>query len=254
MGVLLAVLAATIGLGSLLIGTTIAWVWDVPKKLVAAVLAIGAGVLIATLALALVDEAQKASGPWLVALAFGVGAGLYVAADAGVTRLSQKHQEHEEHKRGRNATAKRGGDSEGGIAPIATGALLDGIPEAIVIGLAAVGGNFPVAIVAAVALGNIPEGLAGTVPLKKSGRSAGRAFGIWGGIALACIAVAALSAAFMEGAGDEVVAIAQAFGAGALLAMVANAMLPEAYELEHRATGLLTAAGFVVAFLLHELL
>ena len=254
MGVLLAVLAATIGLGSLLIGTTVAWVWDVPKKLVAAVLALGAGVLIATLALALVDEAETSSGPWLVTAAFAAGAVLYVGADAGVTRLSQKHQEHEEHKRGRNVTAKRGGESEGGSAAIATGALLDGIPEAIVIGVAAVSGTFPVAIVAAVALGNIPEGLAGTVPIKKSGRSAWYAFGLWGGIAAASIAVAALSALFLRDAGDEVVAIAQAFGGGALLAMVANAMLPEAYEIEHRATGLLTAAGSLVAFLLHELL
>lgn len=254
MGVMLAVLAATVGIGSLLIGTTIAWVWDVPRKLVAGTLALGAGVLIATLALALVDEAEKSSGPWLVAAAFAVGAVLYVGADAGVARLSRWHGDDEAHERGRNATAKRGGESEGGIAPIATGALLDGIPEAIVIGFAAVSATFPVAIVAAVALGNIPEGLAGTVPLKKSGRSAGRAFGIWGAIALVCIAVAGLSAGFIADASDHVVAIAQAFGGGALLAMVANAMLPEAYEVEHRATGLLATAGFVVAFLLHELL
>lgn len=246
-------LASTIGIGSLLIGTAVAWWWDVPRKVVAAVLALGAGVLIATLALALVDEAQKMSGPWLVAAAFAAGAVLYVGADLGVTRLSQKHQEHEDKKRVRNVTARRGGDSEGGIAPIAAGALLDGIPEAIVIGLATVGGNFPVAIVAALALGNIPEGLAGTIPLKKSGRSAARAFGIWGAIAAACIAVATVSAAFMKGAGHEVVAVAQAFGGGALLAMVANAMLPEAYEIERRATGLFTAVGFIVAFLLHEL-
>ena len=254
MTVLTAALAAGIGVGTLLVGALIGWRFDVSRRAVAAVMAFGAGVLIATLALELVTEASEAGGPWPVVLGFAGGALLYVAGDALVTRLARarRHPAHESTG-SRNVTAKRGGDTPGGGAPIAVGALLDGIPEAIVIGLAAATGGFPVAIVAAIGLSNVPEGLAGTVPLRRAGRGPRFVFGLWGAITALAVVAAILSVAFLQGATGAAIAVVQSVAAGALLAMVCNAMIPEAFEEDHWATGLLATAGFLVAFVIGEL-
>ena len=252
-----AALASLVGIGALLVGAAIAWRWDVSTRVTAAVMAFGAGVLIATLALELVADANEAGGVWPVVIGFASGAVLYVGGDALVTRLATRHRQHAHQRSGsgsRNATAQRGGDSPGGGAPIAVGALLDGIPEAIVIGLAAASGGFPVAVVAAIGLSNVPEGLAGTVPLKRSGRGAGFVFGLWGGITALAIAATVVAVLFLQGAPDATVAVIQSVAAGALLAMVCNAMIPEAFDEDHWATGLIATAGFLVAFALAELL
>ncbi|GIG54233.1 ZIP family metal transporter [Demequina activiva] len=250
-----AALASLVGIGALLVGAAIAWRWDVSKRVTAGVMAFGAGVLIATLALELVTEAHEAGGVWPVVIGFAGGALLYVGGDALVTRLAQRHRHPAQVPSGsRNATAKRGGDSPGGGAPIAVGALLDGIPEAIVIGLAAASGGFPVAIVAAIGLSNVPEGLAGTVPLKRSGRGAGFVFGLWAGITALAVLATVIAVLFLQGAPGATIAVIQSVAAGALLAMVCNAMIPEAFEQDHWATGLLATAGFLVAFALGELL
>lgn len=254
MTVLTAALASTVGIGALLIGALGGWRFDVSKRAVAAVLAFGAGVLIATLALELVVEAHEAGGVWPVVAGFASGAVLYVGGDALVSRLAarQRHPDHAPSD-SRNKTAKRGGDSPGGGVPIAVGALLDGIPEAIVIGLAAASGGFPVAIVAAIGLSNIPEGLAGTVPLRRSGRGAGFIFGLWGSITALAVLAAVIAVLFLQDASGATIGVIQSIAAGALLAMVANAMIPEAFEEEHWATGLIATAGFLVAFVLGEL-
>ncbi|WP_297081822.1 ZIP family metal transporter [uncultured Demequina sp.] len=253
MTVLTAAVAALVGIGALLLGAAIAWLWDVPRRTVAGVMAFGAGVLIATLALELVTEASEAGGVVPVVAGFAGGALLYVGGDALVSRLAAARRHPTIEPSGsRNATAKRGGDTPGGGAPIAVGALLDGVPEAIVIGLAAASGGFPVAIVAAIGLSNIPEGLAGTAPLKRSGRGAGFVFGLWGAITAIAVLATVVAVLFLQDAPGSTIAIIQSIAAGALLAMVCNAMIPEAFEEEHWATGLLATAGFLVAFVLGE--
>jgi len=251
MTVVTAAFAALVGIGALLIGAAIAWFWDVPRRTVAGVMAFGAGVLIATLALELVTEASEAGGVVPVVAGFAGGALLYVGGDALVSRLAARRRHPTVAPSGsRNATAKRGGDTPGGGAPIAVGALLDGVPEAVVIGLAAATGGFPVAIVAAIGLSNVPEGLAGTAPLKRSGRGAGFIFGLWGAITAIAVLATVVAVLFLQDAPGSTIAIIQSIAAGALLAMVCNAMIPEAFEEEHWATGLLATAGFLVAFVL----
>lgn len=254
MTVATAAVASLVGIGALLIGAAIGWRFDVSRRTVAGVLAFSAGVLVATLALELVVEAHEAGGVGPVVIGFAAGALLYVGGDEAITRLARAHR-HPSHlpSGSRNKTARRGGDTPGGGVPIAVGALLDGIPEAIVIGLAAATGGFPVAIVAAIGLSNVPEGLAGTVPLKRSGRSGRFVAGLWGGITLLAVIAAIIAVLFLQDASGATIGVIQSIAAGALLAMVSNAMIPEAFEREHWATGLLATAGFLVAFVLGEL-
>ncbi|WP_062076472.1 ZIP family metal transporter [Demequina globuliformis] len=253
MGIGVAALASAIGIGTLLVGAWVAWRWNVSRRAVAAVMAFGAGVMVATLALELVAEAADGGGVWPVVVGFSTGAVLYVAGDLAIGKLSKRRAARQAADGSRNITARRGGDSPGDGGAIAVGALLDGVPEAIVIGLSALTGQFPVAIVAAIGLSNIPEGLAGTVPLKKSGRPARFVFGLWAGITAIATVAAVVGAVVLAGAPPEVLAVTTSIAAGALLAMVCNAMIPEAFAEDHWATGLIAAAGFLVAFVLNEL-
>lgn len=250
MSILIAAVSAAVGIGALLIGAGIAWRWALPRRAVAGVMAFGAGVLIATLTLELVTEAKDGVGVWPVVVGFTCGAVGYVVLDGLVDRLAKRQGARSSS---RNATAQRGGDSEGGGLSIAVGALLDGIPEAIVIGLSALTGGFPVGLVVAIGLSNVPEGLAGTVPLKRAGRPLRFVLALWGGITLLGALAATLGASVLLAASPAVIAVVISTAAGALLAMVANAMIPEAYEEDHWATGLIVTAGFLVAFVLGEL-
>lgn len=249
--VLNAALAAALGIGTLLVGAAIAWRFDLSRRAVAGVLAFGAGVLIATLTLDLVADAVEAADVWPVVIGFGTGAVLYVFLDQLVAKNAARTGQGTASS---NVVTRRGGATPGGGLSIAVGSLLDGIPEALIIGLSALSGQIPVGLVVAIALSNVPEGLAGTVPLKKSGRPAKEVFGLWAGITVAAVLSATLGAAILSTAPVWLVAAVVAGAAGALLTMVANAMIPEAFEDAHWRTGLLVTLGFLVAFVLGEVL
>jgi ZIP family zinc transporter len=89
--------------------------------------------------------------------------------------------------------------------------------------------------------------------MRKAGRSASYIFGVWGGIAIASGIAALIGNVALEGAGPEVTAATSAIAAGAILAMLADTMLPEAFEETHEYTGLITVAGFLAAFILSKL-
>jgi ZIP family zinc transporter len=143
--------------------------------------------------------------------------------------------------------------SAGGGMAIAIGALLDGVPESTVIGLGLLqGGAVGTVMVAAVFLSNVPEGLSSAIGMKRAGRGAGYVFGIWAAIALASAAAAALGFVIFDAASPHAVALTTAFAAGAVLAMLVDTMIPEAYAVAHVAAGLITVAGFLVGFALSK--
>ncbi len=129
--------------------------------------------------------------------------------------------------------------------------LLDGIPESVAIGGSLIGGgSVGVAVVVAVFLSNVPESLSAATGLRKAGHSTRWILGLWTSVALASSLAAALGYAFLGGAPPEVVAVIQAFAAGAILTMLADTMMPEAFEHGGSSVGLVTVLGFSVAFLL----
>ena len=132
---------------------------------------------------------------------------------------------------------------------IAVGALLDGVPESVVLGMTLLGGGgVGVPVLAAIFISNLPEGLSSAAGMKANGRSARYVFGVWGGIAVASGLAGMCGALFLEGAAPETVAVITAIAAGAILAMVADTMIPEAFEKAHLYTGLITTLGFISAF------
>lgn len=232
----------------LVLGAAAAWWARVPPRLVAGVMAFGAGVLISALSFELVDEAERSGGLLPTALGFLAGALAYVAANAA---LAHRGARHRKRSGGHQPTEE---ESRGSGAAIAIGALLDGVPESVVLGLSlAGGGKVGAAVLAAVAISNLPEGLSSAAGMKRAGRPAAYVFGVWGAITVACGLSALLGNLLLAGTPSATIAVITAVAAGAILTMIADTMIPEAFERTHVLTGLITTLGFLTSFTLDRL-
>lgn len=233
---------------ALLIGAAVGYLTTLPQRLIAAVMAFGGGVLISALSFELMDEAYSQGGFTATAIGFLGGAVIYSAANLYLARRGAKHRKRSDGKQPSEA------DEGGSGLAIAVGALLDGIPESIVIGVTMIGGGAVSAVaVAAIFISNVPEGLSSSAGMKKAKRPPGYIFGLWGAIAAISGVAALLGFAVFSHFSDAVVAATTAVAAGAILAMLADTMIPEAFEYAHNLTGLITVAGFLIAFMLSKL-
>jgi ZIP family zinc transporter len=216
-----------------------------PQRLIATVTAFGSGVLISALSFELMEKAFRQGGFDSTAAGFIGGAAVFTGANWIVSRQGAKYRKRSgDHQR----------DEGGSGVAVAIGALLDGIPESIVIGLGLLSGKgVPIVAVVAIFLSNFPEGLSSATGMKRAKRSRAYVLGVWGSIAAASGIASLAGYVFFEGVSPEIVAATTATAAGAILAMLADTMLPEAFETVHDFTGLITVAGFLTAFLIGKL-
>lgn len=233
---------------ALLLGAAVGYLARVPQRLIAAIMAFGSGVLISALSFDLMDEAYHRGGFAATACGFLGGAAVYTAVNVFLARLGAKHR-----KRSGDMQPRAEDDGGTGLA-IAAGALLDGIPESIVIGLSLLeGGMVSFVAVIAIFLSNIPEGLSSAAGMRRAGRDPGYVFGVWGGIALVSGIAAVVGYTVFRNFSQEVIAGTTATAAGAILAMLVDTMIPEAFQEAHAFAGLITVAGFLAAFLLTKM-
>ena len=237
-----------LGGGALVLGAAVAWFAAVPRRVIATIMAFGSGVLISALAFDLTAEAVSTGGVLATAGGFLAGALVYVLANVALARRGARHRK----RSGRQQPSER--EQSGSGAAIAVGALLDGIPESVVLGVGLLGGRgVSTAVIAAVVISNVPEGLSSAAGMRQAGRGARYVFGVWSGIALASGAAAAVGFLALGGASPELVAVITAVAAGAIHTMVADTMIPEAFESTHVLTGLITSVGFLTAFTIRHL-
>lgn len=232
---------------ALVVGSLLGYFLNVPQRLIAAVMAFGSGVLISALSFELMDEAYQKGGFMATGVGFLIGATVYTLANRLLAAEGAKHR-----KRSGDQQASQRQDASSGVA-IALGALLDGIPEAIVIGLSMLEGS-TVSMVAVIAifLSNVPESLSGSAGMKNAGRSKFYIFGIWWGIALISGVASWVGYTIFQQFSVRVVAATMAIAAGAILAMLVDTMIPEAFEQTHDFAGLITVIGFLAAFILSK--
>jgi len=240
--VLAAALWGFIGASALLIGAVVAFAIDIPIKVRGLIQGFGAGVLFGAVAYDLVEEAVNAqAGGFAVGLGFGLGAVVFFVGSVVIDQIGSSGATPG------GAPAAAGGRRTAGLA-ILLGTVLDGIPESIVLGLTFVpGAGVTVSILLAVFLSNIPEALSATADLAESGTTRRRILEIWTGVTLSSAAAAGVGFAMLDVVGPRLIVATQAFAAGALLAMLAESMIPEAYETGGRPVGLATALGFALA-------
>jgi ZIP family zinc transporter len=249
-GALQAALWGLLAGSALVVGAAVGYWMSLPQRAVAAVMAFGSGVLISALSFELMDEAYARGGFLWTMAGFLGGAAAYTAANLLINRRGGKHRKrsgHHPHERQQSS-------QDGSGLAIAVGALLDGVPESVVIGVSLLAGpGVSLVTVAAVFLSNVPEGLSSAAGMRKAGRSAAYVFGIWTAIALASAAAAWMGYALLAGAGAGTIALVMAVAAGGILAMLVDTMIPEAFDIAHEYAGLITVAGFLVAFMLSKL-
>lgn len=232
-----------LGGGALVLGALVAWSLRVPQVVVASVMAFGSGVLISAVAFDLMAEAAETGGLPATAVGFLGGAVVYLGANALLARRGARHRK-------RSGGQQPSEDEQSGSgAAIAVGALLDGVPESVVLGVGLLsGGAVSLPVLAAVFISNVPEGLSSAAGMKRSGRSARYVFGVWSGIAVLSGLSSLVGYLALGSAPPEVVAVITAVAAGAILTMIADTMIPEAFAETRTWTGLITALGFLVAF------
>jgi zinc transporter, ZIP family len=234
----------TLAASSLLIGGVLAITLDLKDRALGLVMAFGSGVLISAVAYELVQEAfEKAAGSGSIAAGFFAGALTFYVGDALIDRMGGE---------GRKSMA--GTQASGSALAIVLGIVLDGIPESIVIGVTLLDGNgVGLAVLAAVFLSNLPEAAAATTGLRTSGWTIARVMGLWALVVLVSGLSSLAGYGLFDGASPEALAFILAYAGGAILTMLADTLMPEAFEKGGAQAGLLTSVGFALAFALTTL-
>jgi zinc transporter, ZIP family len=227
------------GAAALLVGALIAYLLSPGRRVIAVIMALGTGLLIGSVAFELIDEALETQTVGWVVLSVLVGAAVFTVGDWLLTRRG-----------GGDRKDATGAQSEGSPLAIVLGSVLDGIPESFVLGLTVLQGGVSVSLLAGVLLSNLPEGMSSSAGLKKAGWPRGRVLVMWSAVVLVSALSAAAGYALLDPASGETGALVQAFAGGALLAMLANTLLPEAYVVEGVLTGPLVVAGFAISLYL----
>jgi zinc transporter, ZIP family len=235
-------MAAALGWGalaasSLVLGVLLAFTRRWSAGVVGLVLAFGAGALISAVSFELAEEGIKVGSPQSVGIGLAIGAISYYLADGLIADRTGTGP----GKRGRSD-----GDNAG--LSLALGSFLDGIPEQLVLGIGLAGGqSISVALLAAIFVSNLPEGIGAATDMQSSGTSRASVLRLFLAVGVVCAGATAVGYAVADSISGELQAAVDGFAAGALLVMLIDSMIPEARRQAGRRAGLAAAVGFALA-------
>jgi zinc transporter, ZIP family len=230
--VLSGALWAGLAASTLLIGAVLGTVLDVPRRVVGLVMGFGAGALIASVSFELTEDAFALGGGVPLALGLALGGLVFFLGDTAIDRLGPSNER---------------GDS--GLA-LLLGAVLDGIPESLIIGLSLTRGSIEIAFIVSVAISNLPEGFVSSEDERAAGVPTRTILLRWLSVVIVSTIFGAIGYAASARLSTDSVAFIEAFAAGALLTMVIDSMAPEAYRDAGALTGLAAVAGYAFAYFL----
>lgn len=220
------------GLGTavpLFVGAVIGLRYDLPRPVLAGLMAFGAGAMVAAVSTELFAPAFAEQGLWAAGGALMLGAVVYVGAD-------------------RLVEIKLGAGALGWALML--GSLLDGIPENAALGATLAGGGAGgLVLLVAVAVGNVPEAVAGAASMRANFNHR-TALLMWGTTAVLLVLVVVAATAYADSLPPAGIPLIQAFAGGATIAVMADSLMPEAYRDGGWWVGISTALGFLVAFAL----
>ena len=237
-----AFLWGALGASALLAGALLAYVTTPSRRFIAVIMALGSGVLFGSVAFELVEDALEEASPAAVGLVALAGALTFTAGNWWLQRRG-----------GGDRKSATGDQADGSPLAIVFGSVLDGVPESFVLGLTVLQGSVSVPLFAGIVLSNFPEGLSSSAGLRIAGWARRRVLLMWTAVVVASAVSAALGYLLLDPSLDYTGALVQAFAAGALLAMVADTLLPEAFEVEGVFTGSLVVVGFSLSLVLSAL-
>lgn len=229
---------------SLILGAIVGTTFKISQRIIATFMAFGSGVMICALTFGLMEEAFKYGGFDAVIIGFLVGGIVFIAGDFLIHRFGGRHYKKKKSFKTIHQTNGKA---------IVLGALLDGIPESIALGVALFTKNgIGILMVGAIFLSNLPESLTSINDLKKEGLSKKQIYLIWLIVSIIVSITTFLSYLFLKNLNLNILGIILSFASGAILAMLADSMIPEAFEEGGYLIGLLTILGFLTAFILYK--
>jgi ZIP family zinc transporter len=208
----------------LLLGAAVGMRWSLPKPLLGGLMAFGAGTMLAAIGEDLFGPAFTHAGALVAGVALLAGAGTYVIADHVLERRLSK--------------------SAIGLG-LMLGAALDGVPENAALGVS--GGAL--SLLVAIAVGNTPEAISSAAILRRdASTSMARGLTLWAAVGAILVAVTVAAATWSELLSGKTTDVILAFAGGAVIAVLADTLMPEAYGESGWWAGAATALGFLTAF------
>ena len=241
--VLSAVLYGIAASSALIIGAAIGTRFKPSKTITGVLLAFASGALISALAFELFEEAFHLGGAVRSGLGLLAGAAAFVITDSLLDKRMAGHAKLD----GRDEAAA-GARTGTGWALLAA-VTLDGIPENLALGVSLVGGA-SITLLIAIFFSNLPESLVGAVAMREEGRSPRFVMTTWGLCAVALAVAVVVGRLAAAGLSDPALALALGFAGGAVLASLADTLMPEAFEHGQPFNAFATAAGFFLSFVL----
>lgn len=227
------VLFAIIASSALVIGAAVGVRWTLGRRVTAWLLAFASGALVSAVAFELFDDAYQNGGAWRAGSAFIAGATVFIVIDTILDKRTEQR-----HSRGAGV----------GLALLA-GVTLDGVPENMALGVSLIEGS-AAALLVAIFVSNFPEAVVGAQKMKDAGMAGSRIVLTWTVAAVVLSAAVVVGNLALDGVAASTLAWPLGFAAGAVLASLADTLMPEAYREGGPTAAYATALGFLSSFLI----